>query len=143
MGEAVVKFGEIEAKIKEKMKATFLEMIPEHAWDRLAQEYLGKNGKNIIEPLLKEVLTEFYKEALKRWVSERHVELERLFVPSLGATFAEACQMMSKDILNQLSKQTAHAVLNVIRNEIRMCASCNAQVPYGTQYCPRCNNYVS
>jgi hypothetical protein len=143
MGEALVKFDEIEEKIKQQMKESFLNMIPEESWDRLAREYLGKNGKNIIEPILKDELTKFYKDAIARWVMDRRTELDEMIHPSLGMCFADACDNMSKNILNEMTKQTAHAVLNIIQNGAKTCNQCNVQVAFGLDNCPRCGNYVS
>lgn len=142
-GESLVKFDEIESKIKQQMKESFLDMIPEESWDRLTREYLGKNGKNIIEPILKEELQKYYKDAIQRWVATHRAELDEMVNPSLGMSFADACDNMSKNILNEMAKQAAHAVLNIIQNGAKSCPSCNTQVMYGCTNCPRCGNYVS
>ena len=139
---ALVKFSDIEVKVKEKMKATFLDMIPEHAWDRITQEFLGKNGENIMKPLLEEALKDVYKKLIQNWLAEKREEIDRMFAVRLGTTFASACEALAPTMMNQFAKQVADRVLNHIQNNARLC-HCGAEVPFGTNNCPRCGTYLS
>jgi hypothetical protein len=141
MANALVKFDEIESKIKAQMKETFLNMIPEESWDRLAREYLGKNGSHILEPIMKEAMESAYKEMVESWVARSRVELEAIFASATGTTFAEACSLLGQNILNTLSKQTADQVLSSIQHGTKNC-TCGYQLSFGATQCPRCNMYV-
>lgn len=148
--ELPVKLEEIQDRIRERIKAAFMDLIPEEKWDEIIknevnalmldrEETRGYDRKIIPSPLKKmvqDLIKEEFKKKLQIWADSNLLHLT--CASDFDAKFKDLVLEASKVYQDQIGEEIVKRALQAFSSQLKNCTSCgHIGVIPGTQ-CSGC-----
>lgn len=153
MAELPVKLEDIQDKIRERIKAAFMDLIPEEKWDEIIKrevDYLMLDGTKetgygrteIVPSPLREMVQGLIKEKFDKKLEEWAADKLNLVIgtPEFDKMFGEYVSNAAKVFMGHLSQQIVGQALQAFAGQMRQCSGCSSMGFPGSRC--SCGNFI-